>query len=51
MLNVFQAYENLSDRVGLNSASELLIEPLFLNNMFKINIKSSESVSFLRMDK
>ena len=50
-INVFQAYENLSDRVGLNSASELLIESLFLNNKFKINVKSSESVSFLRMDK
>ena len=29
-MNVFQAYENLSDtdRVDMNSASELLIEPL-----------------------
>ena len=50
-INVFETYENLSDRVGLNSASELLIESLFLNNKFKINVKSSESVSFLRMDK
>ena len=38
-INVFQAYENLSDRVDLNSASELLIELLFLNNKFKINKK------------
>ena len=38
-INVFETYENLSDRVGLNSASELLIEPLFLNNKFKIKKK------------
>ena len=38
-INVFETYENLSDRVGLNSASELLIEPLFLNNKFKIDKK------------
>ena len=36
-LNVSQAYEDLSDRVNLSSASELLIELLFLNNKFKIN--------------
>ena len=39
MINVFQAYENLSDRVDLNSAGEMLIEPLFFNNKFKINTK------------
>ena len=40
-INVFQAYENLSDtdRVDMNSASELLIEPLYLNTKFKINKK------------
>ena len=38
-INVFQAYENLSDRVDLNSASELLIKPLLLNNKVKINNK------------
>ena len=36
-INVFQAYENLSDRVDLNSASESLIKPLILNNKFRIN--------------
>ena len=35
-INVFQGYENISDTVDLNSASELLTEPLFL---IKINKK------------
>ena len=35
-INVFQAYENLSDRDDLNNASELLIEPRFLSSKFKI---------------
>ena len=38
-INVFQAYEDLSDRVDLNISSELLIEPLFLKNKFKIDNK------------
>ena len=42
-INVFQAYENLSDRVDLNSASELLIKPLLLNNKVKINNKKGVS--------
>ena len=35
-ITVIQAYEDLSDRVDFNSASELLIEPLFLCIKFKI---------------
>ena len=36
-INVFQASENLSDGIELSNASELLTEPLFLNDQFKIN--------------
>ena len=45
-INVFETYENLSDRVGLNSASELLIEPLFLNDKFKINNNNNKVFHF-----
>ena len=35
-INVFQASENLPDGIQLSNASELLTEPLFLNDEFKI---------------
>ena len=52
---VFQAYKNLSDKVDLNSASELLTEHPFLNNKFKITKKvfhfkewTSENIFFVK---
>ena len=42
-INSFHAHENLSDRVDINSASEMLIEHLFLNNKFKINNNNNKN--------
>ena len=46
-LKVLQDYEDhISDRVDLSSESDLLIEPLLLNNTYKINKIPKKSVSF-----
>ena len=47
-ITVIQAYEDLSDRVDFNSASELLIEPLFLNNKFHFKQWTRRKIFFVK---